>query len=271
MESVDRPPMLVGALRSLCKTRPQGGARSASNPLTCATANPYTNNQPVINMPHSDSSPVDAAPRRERRKEARPAELLAAALDVFVEKGYAAARVEEVAARAGVSKGTLFLYFPSKEELLKAVVRENISGMYAGWSAEIDGFTADSAEMLLYAMNSWWQQVGCSKASGICKLMMAEACNFPELAYFYQREVEAPGTALLARIVQRGVDRGEFRAVDVAYAAYSLKAPMLFLMLHNEGDHHGFDPERFLRTQIDMLLHGLAAVSGADPGAAAAS
>ena len=222
-------------------------------------------------MPNTDPTSSDDAPRRERRKEARPGELLAAALDVFVEKGYAAARVEEVAARAGVSKGTLFLYFPSKEELFKAVVRENISGMYAGWSAEIDGFTADSAEMLVYAVNAWWQQVGRSKASGICKLMMAEACNFPELAEFYQREVEAPGTALLARIVQRGVDRGEFRAVDVAYAAYSLKAPMLFLMLHNEGDHHGFDPERFLRTQIDMLLHGLAAVSGADPGAAAAS
>ncbi len=214
------------------------------------------------NLPHSTT---DEPPRRERRKEARPGELLAAAVDVFVEKGYAATRVEEVAARAGVSKGTLFLYFPSKEELFKAVVRENISGMYAGWSAEIDGFTADSAEMLVYAMNVWWKQAGRSKASGICKLMMAEACNFPELAAFYAQEVEAPGTALLARIVQRGVDRGEFRAVDVAYAAYALKAPMMFLMLHPDSVADGFDPERFLRTQIDLLLNGLAvpAIAGA--------
>ncbi|KQM75673.1 TetR/AcrR family transcriptional regulator [Xylophilus sp. Leaf220] len=220
-------------------------------------------------MPNSASSSQDEPPRRERRKEARPGELLAAALDVFVEKGYAATRVDEVAARAGVSKGTLFLYFPSKEELFKAVVRENITGMYAGWSAEIDEFTADSAEMLVYAMNAWWQQVGRSKASGICKLMMAEACNFPELADFYEQEVEAPGTALLARIVQRGVDRGEFRPVDVAYAAYALKAPMMFLMLHPEGDSEGFDPERFLRIQIDLLLNGLAVLPGVASGAAA--
>ncbi|MCS4508680.1 TetR/AcrR family transcriptional regulator [Xylophilus ampelinus] len=209
-------------------------------------------------MSNAEPTSTDETRRRERRKKARPGELLAAALDVFVEKGYAATRVEEVAARAGVSKGTLFLYFPSKHELFKAVVRANISVMYAGWSVEIDEFAADSAGMLVYAMNAWWQQVGRSKASGICKLMMAEACNFPELAGFYEQEVEAPGTALLARIVQRGMDRGEFRTVDVAYAAYALKAPMLFLMLHRDSAIQGFDPERFLRTQIDMLLQGLA-------------
>ena len=77
--------------------------------------------------------PDEGQVRRERRKEARPGELLDAALDLFVEKGFAATRAEEVAVRAGVSKGTLFLYFPSKEELFKAVVRENISGRFAEW------------------------------------------------------------------------------------------------------------------------------------------
>ena len=66
------------------------------------------------------------SPKRERRKQQRPGELLEAALDLFVEKGFAATKSEEVAAKAGVSKGTLFLYFPSKEELFKAVVRENV-------------------------------------------------------------------------------------------------------------------------------------------------
>ena len=78
--------------------------------------------------------------KRERRKEARPGELLDAALDLFVEKGFAATRAEEVAARAGVSKGTLFLYFPSKEELFKAVVRENISGRFTEWNEEFETF-----------------------------------------------------------------------------------------------------------------------------------
>src|SRR6187551_2367025 len=86
--------------------------------------------------------------KRERRKEARPGELLAAALDLFVEKGFAATRAEEVAARAGVSKGTLFLYFPSKEELFKAVVRENISGRFTEWNHAFETFQGSTADML---------------------------------------------------------------------------------------------------------------------------
>src|SRR6476659_3262407 len=97
--------------------------------------------------------PVGA--KRERRKEARPGELLDAALDLFVEKGFAATRSEEVAARAGVSKGTLFLYFPSKEELFKAVVRENISGRFAEWNDEFDKFEGSSADMVRHCMRAW--------------------------------------------------------------------------------------------------------------------
>ena len=111
--------------------------------------------------------------KRERRKEARPGELLAAALELFVEKGYAATRAEEVAMRAGVSKGTLFLYFASKEELFKAVVRDNISGRYPGWAAEFEAFEGNTTDMLRYAMNSWWTSVGATKASGISKLIMS--------------------------------------------------------------------------------------------------
>src|SRR5574340_1191720 len=98
--------------------------------------------------------------RRERRKEARPGELLDAALDLFVEKGFAATRSEEVAIRAGVSKGTLFLYFPTKEELFKAVVRENISGHFHEWEQEFQSFEGNSAEMVRYCLQVWWQRVG---------------------------------------------------------------------------------------------------------------
>ena len=87
-----------------------------------------------------DASSVEPRQRRARRKEARPGELVDAALALFVEKGFAATRVEEVAARAGVSKGTLFLYFPSKEELFKAVVRETIAGRFTEWNEELDRF-----------------------------------------------------------------------------------------------------------------------------------
>ena len=214
--------------------------------------------------------PVNAAiaVKRERRKEARPGELLDAALDLFVEKGFAATRAEEVAARAGVSKGTLFLYFQSKEELFKAVVRENISGRFKEWNDEFAAFEGSSADMLGYCMNVWWDRVGATKASGITKLMMSEASNFPELAVFYQHEVIQPGQALIRRILQRGIDRGEFRPMDLDYAIYSVIAPMIFLMLakHSAGvcvqNTTDLDPKKYIASQLGTLLTGM----GASPG-----
>jgi TetR/AcrR family transcriptional regulator len=201
--------------------------------------------------------------KRERRKEARPGELLAAALDLFVEKGFAATRVEEVAQRAGVSKGTLFLYFSSKEELFKAVVRENISGRFAEWGEEMNTFEGSSEELLRHCMTSWWERVGATKASGIPKLMMSEAGNFPELVRFFQQEVVQPGNDLIQRILQRGVERGELRAVDPVYGVYSILAPMIFLNMWKHG--HGscgdarvdLDPQQYIASQLQTLLHGL--------------
>jgi AcrR family transcriptional regulator len=202
---------------------------------------------------------------RKRRKEARPGELLDAALDLFVEKGYAATRVEEVAARAGVSKGTLFLYFPSKDDLFKAVVRENISGHLAEWNDEFETFEGSTSEMLGYCMNVWWDRVGATRASGITKLMMSEAQNFPELATFYQHEVICPGQALVRRILQRGIDSGEFRPLDLDYAVYAVIAPMTFLILakHSTGlctsHDEPLEPRQFIAAQLATVLHGLQA------------
>jgi TetR/AcrR family transcriptional regulator len=201
--------------------------------------------------------------KRERRKEARPGELLDAALDLFVEKGFAATRAEEVAARAGVSKGTLFLYFPSKEELFKAVVRENISGRFQEWNQEFEEFEGSSADMVRYCMKVWWERIGATRASGITKLILSEARNFPDIAAFYQQEVIRPGTELVRRIIQRGIDRGEFRPMDMEYAPLSIIAPMIFLVMmkHSLGvcvpQDHPLDPERYLASQVETLIHGM--------------
>lgn len=210
----------------------------------------------------SDHAPVTAA-KRERRKQARPGELLNAALDIFVEKGFAATRVEEVAARAGVSKGTLFLYFHSKDELFKAVVRENISGRFPAWNDELEAFEGPTIDMLGVCMNAWWDSVGATKAAGLTKLMMSEAGNFPEIAAFYQQEVVLPGHSLIRRVLQRGIDRGEFRSMDLDYAIYSVVAPMIFLILsrHSMGmcipDHAELDPKQYIASQLSIILNGL--------------
>ena len=203
--------------------------------------------------------------KRERRKQARPGELLAAALDLFVEKGYAATRVEEVAQRAGVSKGTLFLYFSSKEELFKAVVRENISGRFAEWGEELKVFEGSSEDLLRYCMTSWWERVDATKASGIPKLMLSEAANFPELVDFFQQEVVQPGNDLIQRILQRGVDRGELRPVDPVYGVYCILAPMVFLNMWKHGGGScgdarvALDPQRYIAAQLHTILSGLRA------------
>lgn len=205
--------------------------------------------------------------KRERRKEARPGELLDAALELFVEKGFAATRAGEVAARAGVSKGTLFLYFQSKEDLFKAVVRANLADRIKEWADQFDAFDGTTAEMVKDCMHFWWAHEGASPASGITKLMMSEATNFPELAAFYQREVTEPGHALIRRILQRGIERKELRAMDLDYAVYSLIAPMIYLILckHSTGlcmpGNQLPDPKKYIDSQINVLLHGMNAAA----------
>ena len=217
--------------------------------------------------------------KRERRKEARPGELLAAALDLFVEKGFAATRSEEVAARAGVSKGTLFLYFPSKEELFKAVVMENLGGRFTEWNAEFEAFEGTTADMLRYCMNVWWERVGKTQASGLTKLMMSEGANFPGLAEFYREQVVRPGHELLRRIFQRGIDSGEFAPMDIDHAIYSVVAPMVFLMLWKHSamvcvdGTAALDPEKYLATQAEVVINGLSVRSGrpSEPGVSSAA
>jgi len=215
--------------------------------------------------PETLISAIETTHKRERRKEARPGELLDAALDLFVEKGFSAARVDEVAARAGVSKGTLFLYFQSKEDLFKAVVRENIVNQFPTWQEEFEVFQGSSADMLRYALLSWWERIGKTRASGITKLVMSEAQNFPEIAQFYQEEVIKPGNAMIRRILERGVSSGEFRQLDLEQAVHIIVAPMIFLMMwkHSMGACAAsakiVDPEQFIHMQVDVLLHGMTA------------
>lgn len=210
----------------------------------------------------------EGAARRGRRKEARPGELLDAALDLFVEKGFAATRAEEVAARAGVSKGTLFLYFPSKEELFKAVIRENIAGRFKEWNDEFLAFEGSTSDMVRYCMRVWWERIGSTRASGITKLMMSESRTFPEVTAYYQQEVIEPGQVLIRRVLERGVASGEFDIPDLDYAILSIVAPMIFLILSKHSltacvpGNQPLDPERYLASQMEIVVAGLCARKG---------
>ncbi len=202
-------------------------------------------------------------PPRQRLKDIRPQQLLDAALTLFVEKGFAATRSEEVATLAGVSKGTLYLYYPSKEELFKAVVRQNISKLIGEGGEIVASFVGSTSELLLMLFDVWWDRVADSNAGGLHKIVLAEVRNFPELAQFYADEVIVPAHRLFEDVVRRGITRGEFRPVDTCAVGHAVMAPMIFLMLHK----HSFgacpiqgadvDPKATLMAHADLMLHGL--------------
>jgi AcrR family transcriptional regulator len=203
-----------------------------------------------------------AVPARQRRKEARPQELLDAALELFVEKGFSATRAEEVAARAGVSKGTLYLYYPSKEDLLKAVIEHRVSSEIAAGAAEAAGFTGPTDELLRKIVTTWWQRLYDSPVSGVFKIIITEVRNFPEIAEFHRQSVVEPGQQLIGRLLQRGIDRGEFRPVDLASAVHSLIFPMIMVCLHKHSlgaciPEQRLDGKAFIRDHIELMLEGL--------------
>jgi AcrR family transcriptional regulator len=210
-------------------------------------------------------SPASSVQPRQRRKEARPGELTAAALELFVERGFAATRLDDVAARAGVSKGTLYLYFNSKEALFKAVIEEGILPVLDEGAGMVDGFQGSPTELLRSLMLEWWNRIGSTHLGGIPKLMFSEAGNFPDLAQYYHDAVISRGRGLMYRVLERGIAAGEFRAVDIDVAIDVIFAPVLMMAIWRYslgscgcGSH---DPAQFLQTHLDLALNGLSARS----------
>ena len=208
------------------------------------------------------SAVTKSEPRWARRKHARPEEITAAALELFVERGYAGTRLEDVATRAGVSKGTVYLYFANKEELFKAVVREGLVSPIAEMRGLVDQFEGSTFELIRMMLFGWWERIGATRIGGIPKLIISDAGNFPELARFYLAEVVEPAQAATVAIVKRGIARGEFRSVDAEDVARLMAAPMLgLLMWRNALEPHSktkLDPLVYLEAHFDMLRHGLA-------------
>ena len=214
-------------------------------------------------MAPSDSLSTSSSSARQRRKEARPQELLDAALELFVEKGFDATRSEEVAARAGVSKGTLYLYYPSKEELLKAVIRQQLSTEIAEGALTAERFTGPTPQLLLEVLSTWWERIFDSPASGVIKIVFTEVRSFPEIGDFYVSNVIEPGQRAIGGIIQRGIDRGEFRPVHVPTAVQSLVLPLVMLCLHKHSvgacipQTSLIEPRHFIRSHIELVLNGL--------------
>ncbi|PWC53051.1 TetR family transcriptional regulator [Azospirillum sp. TSH7] len=203
-----------------------------------------------------DSGPVPSGdpPRWRRRKEARPQEIVAAAMDVFAERGFAAARLEEVASRAGVSKGTLYLYFPSKDELFKAVIRAAILPNLQQAEALVAAAGGPCFPVLERLLRMVARLIATTRMAVIPRLVIAEAGNFPELAAFYHREVIRRGFGVLAALLRRGIDSGEFRPVEVDPTVRLIVAPLLMSAVWRTS-FDGVDGEPPLDVTALMEIH----------------
>ena len=209
-------------------------------------------------------SAVEPSPsiRWRRRKTARPAEILAAALALFADRGFAATRLDDVAARAGVTKGTLYLYFDSKEELFKAVVRQELVPNLERAEALVAGSAAPSLDLLEQLVRNFARIIG-SPLGAIPKLVLTEAGNFPDLARFYREAVVERGKALFRRVIERGVAAGELQPVDTENTVTCIVAPLLVAALwrHSFERHAGrdLDLDALCRAELDLLRRGLTA------------
>lgn len=209
-------------------------------------------------------STITTAPPRQRRKEARPAELTAAALDLFVERGFAATRLEDVAARAGVSKGTLYLYFSSKEELFKAVIQNGLLPVLAQGEEMMAQHRGDASSLLRELILRWWQLVVNTPLSAIHKLIISESGNFPEVARYFHEQVASRKDKLLGSVLQKGMQSGEFRTMDIPATIDLISAPIMMRVLwryslkacSSTGQP---DDDVYLNTYLDLLLNGLRA------------
>lgn len=222
-------------------------------------------------MPDAPASPTALSKtpqaRRTRRKDARPDEVIEAARDLFVSRGFAATKLEDVARRAGVSVGLPYLYFQNKEGLFKAVVRASILPQFRLGEDMLEGYQGSSAALLDLLIRKAWQ-LEQSPTGGLGKLVIAEAHNFPDIARFYLEEVVLRGRRFFERVIERGIARGEFRSVDVKQAARVVAAPLSILSLWHrslapfEPDPAATDPDAYLTAYLDLVLAGLRAAPG---------
>jgi len=198
----------------------------------------------------------------QRRKDARPAELTAAALALFVERGYASTRLEDVAAYAGVSKGTLYLYFKNKEELFKAAIREGVVPIIEAGEALVEQYRDDPERLLREIPLGWWQLVGETPLGGIPKLMIAEARNFPEITQFYFDEVVVRDQRLIGTALELGVASGVFLPIDIGVQMHVGFAPLMLLAFWK----HSFPDcaissetisRHYIEATLDLIFQGL--------------
>lgn len=206
-------------------------------------------------------SDIQRSQRWQRRKDARPAELLDAALAEFFEKGFGSARLEDIATRAGVSKGTIYLYFSSKEDIFQALVKAVPQAKIEQLAEIAQDGSQPPEELLRRFLTLMGGLIRDERMRKFPRLLIAEAGRFPNLAEIYRDSVILRGVEILSGVIERGIAEGRFHAVNPQHAAYAAIAPLLFVAIWKttfERDGDGpLDGESFVNQHIETFLRGL--------------
>ena len=207
------------------------------------------------------TKPQTETSRRRERKDTRPQEIVAAAFEEFAAKGFAATRLEDVAARARVSKGLPYLYFKTKVELFKAVVRSVITRHFDVIREKMESTEMSSEEFLKGPFLAFIQELVLSRRAAIARLMIAEGAKHPELTAFYFEQVISRGIEAMRKFIDRGVARGEFRPTALRDFPQLLIAPVLTAVLWRGlfERHHHLDTNKLLETHVTLLLDAIRA------------
>jgi AcrR family transcriptional regulator len=207
--------------------------------------------------------------RKRERRDTRPQEIVAAAFEEFAAKGYAATRLEDVAARARVSKGLPYLYFKTKEALFKAVVRSVITAHFDVIRERMETTELSAEAFLKGPFLSFIQEVVTSRRAFIARLLVSEGHKHPELTSFYYEQVISRGIATLQRLIDRGIAAGEFKPTPLRDYPQLLIAPVLTAVFWRQlfERHHHLDSDAMLKTHVDLLTDAIRAPGRGPQGA----
>lgn len=196
-----------------------------------------------------------------RRPEERPSEILDAALSLFAEHGFAATRMEDVAAKAGLSKGALYLYFPDKVSLLLALVHQTVGGPVSLAVNMIAKHQGPVAPLVPIILNLIAEKLETTNLATLIKLVLSESRAHPELGKAYFENVIGKVFPTIEGVIRRGIEAGEFRAVDPAMTVRSIIAPMLLAALWKSVMQPlgapGFSARDLARHHADLILRAL--------------
>jgi len=204
---------------------------------------------------------INSSPKRQRRKDERPGEILKAALELFLAHGYAATRLEDIATLACITKGSVYNYFPSKETLFIAVIENNTKCQVDSAVAIIKEHQGSMTSLIRILLTTWWDSVFSKTTGDLLKIIITESPNFPAIGRLYLDTVIEPLQAILIDVVRRGVASGEFRAIDADAVSRVPLGNLMMLALWRVSfaeTSSTCDFAKDVSTTVDVYLHGLA-------------